>query len=332
MKKVKRTSLQDIANTIGITKMTVSRYLKDENLVAEPLRKKIQETIATLGYIPNRGPSILSKGKSQAIGVLFPSISNNIFEEVLSGIESVTEPANYQIMITHYAYSKELEEKRIASLLAFHVDGLILSESTHTDNTLRMIESSGVPVIEIMDTKTKPIHQAIGFDNSKAANEMTTLLLNKGYKNIGYVGAKGDLRDQLRQKGYEDAINESGLQPYVFRSPQFSSIKLGTEILEDILKVTPKIDAVICTNDDVAVGILLSCSKLNLKVPHDLAVTGMHGHDMGQLMSPALTSVVTPRFKIGEVAATQLLSRISGELEFERYIDLGYEINEGHSA
>jgi LacI family gluconate utilization system Gnt-I transcriptional repressor len=195
-----------------------------------------------------------------------------------------------------------------------------------------MIESSGVPVIEIMDTKTKPIHQAVGFNNSKAANDMTTLLLNKGYKNIAYVGAKGDLRDQLRQQGYEDAINKNGLLPYVFRSPQFSSIKLGTEILDDILKVTPRIDAVICTNDDVAVGILLSCSKRNLAVPHDLAVTGMHGHDMGQLMYPSLTSVVTPRFDIGKIAATQLLSRINGELEFERFIDLGYEINEGHSA
>lgn len=331
MKKIRRTTLQDIANTVGITKMTVSRYLKNETLVAEPLRIKIKKAILTLGYIPNRGPNILSKGKSNAIGVLFPSISNHIFEEVLRGIESVMEPAGYQIMITHYSYSKELEEKRIASLLAFYVDALILSESCHTKNTLRMIESSGVPVIEIMDTKTQPIHQAVGFDNSMAAKEITNLLINKGYKSIAYIGAKGDLRDLLRQKGYEEAINESGFKTCVFRSPQFSSIKLGTEILDDILAVRPRIEAAICTNDDVAVGILLGCKKRGLKVPQDIAITGMHGHDIGQLFSPMLTSVVTPRFKIGEVAATQILARLNGIENFEPFIDLGYKISQGES-
>lgn len=331
MKKVKRTSLQDIANTIGITKMTVSRYLKDENLVAEPLRIKIKETIATLGYIPNRGPSILSKGKSQAIGVLFPSISNHVFDEVLRGIESVTEPAGYQIMIAHYAYSPELEEKRISSLLGYYVDGLILSESIHTSNTLRMIDTSGVPVTEIMDTCTPPIQQAVGFDNLAAAKQMTLNMLEKGYKNIAYVGAKGDTRDLLRQQGYEEAVLSYQLTPLIFRSPEFTSIRLGSEILDDILSVVPKVDGVICTNDDVALGMLLSCKKKGIKVPTELGITGMHGHDMGQLYSPALASVITPRFLIGQVAAQQLLARIDGLEEIETYIDLGFTLNDGES-
>lgn len=329
--KPKRTSLQDIADVVGMTKMTVSRYLKNPDLVAPSSRTQIETAINKLGYIPNRAPNILSKGKSYAIGVLFPSISNHVFDEVLRGIESVTEPAGYQIMIAHYAYSEQLEEKRIGSLLSFHVDGLILSESAHTQNTLRMLDGSGVPVTEIMDTRTPPIQQAVGFDNQEAAKQMTLRMQSKGYQNIAYIGAKGDVRDLDRQKGYVRAVKTSGQEPIVFRSPEFTSTRLGSEILDDILAIQPKIDAAICTNDDVAIGMLISCKKKGLRVPEDIAITGMHGHELGQLTSPKLASVFTPRFKIGQVAAQQLLLRIKGASDFETYIDLGFDINEGES-
>lgn len=331
MSKTKRTSLQDIADVVGMTKMTVSRYLKNPSLVKASSGMVIEEAINRLGYIPNKAPNILSKGKSSAIGVLFPSIANHVFDEVLRGIESVTEQAGYQIMIAHYGYSQTIEEKRVASLLAYHVDGLILSESVHTQNTHRMIASSGVPVTEIMDTSNRPIQQSVGFDNAEATAQMTKTLLNKGYQNIAYVGAKGDVRDLLRQKGYEEAVIAHGHSPLVFRSPEVSSIRLGSEIIEDILQVKPRVDAVICTNDDVAMGLLLSCTKKGLAVPQDLAITGMHGHEMGQLYTPQLASVITPRYKIGQVAAQQLLARIDGVCTFESYIDLGFEINEGGS-
>lgn len=331
MSKMRRTTLQDIADIVGMTKMTVSRFLKDPNLVAESSRKDIQTAIDKLGYIPNKAPNILSKGRSHAIGVLFPSISNHVFDEVLRGIESVTEPAGYQIMIAHYAYSPELEEKRISSLLGYHIDGLILSESVHSPNTHRMIKSSGVTVTEIMDTCTPPIQQAVGFDNLAAAKQMTLNMLEKGYKNIAYIGAKGDIRDLLRQQGYEEAVLSYQLTPLIFRSPEFSSIRLGSEILDDILSIEPKVDGVICTNDDVAMGVLLSCKKKGIKVPAELGVTGMHGHDMGQLYSPALASVITPRFLIGQVAAEQLLARIDGLQNIETYIDLGFTLHDGES-
>ena len=76
--------------------------------------------------------------------MLLPSLTNQVFAEVLSGIESVTEPAGYQTMLAHYGYSDKVEEQRIASLLSFHVDGLILSESCHTERTLNRITSYNV--------------------------------------------------------------------------------------------------------------------------------------------------------------------------------------------
>ena len=137
--KKKRPTLQDVADIVGVTKMTVSRYMRDPSQVSVSVQSKIARALDTLGYIPNRAPDILSNAKSQAIGILLPSLTNQVFAEVLRGIESVTEDRGYQTMLAHYGYSPQMEEQRIASLLSYNVDGLILSESYHTPRTLKML-------------------------------------------------------------------------------------------------------------------------------------------------------------------------------------------------
>ena len=116
--KNKRPTLQDVADQVGVTKMTVSRYLKVPALVSAAAQEKIAIALDQLGYIPNRAPDLLSNAKSKAIGVLVPSLTNQVFAEVIRGIESITEKAGYQTMLAHYGYSADVEQERIASLLS----------------------------------------------------------------------------------------------------------------------------------------------------------------------------------------------------------------------
>lgn len=116
--KKKRPVLQDVADLVGVTKMTVSRYLRNPEQVSEALRGKIAVALDELGYIPNRAPDILSNATSRAIGVLLPSLTNQVFSEVLRGIESVTDSFGYQTMLAHYGYKPEMEEKRLESMLS----------------------------------------------------------------------------------------------------------------------------------------------------------------------------------------------------------------------
>ncbi len=152
----RRPTLQDIADLTGVTKMTVSRYLRDPQTVAEGTRERIAAAVEELGYIPNRAPDILSNATSRAIGILIPSLSNQVFSAVIHGIEAVTRPAGYQTLLAHYGYSPEREEEQIASLLSYNVDGLILSDSRHTERTRKMIATAGIPVVETMDLPPTP--------------------------------------------------------------------------------------------------------------------------------------------------------------------------------
>ncbi len=331
MNKRKRPTLQDIADHLGITKMTISRYLRNADSVAPETQAKIAAAIEQFGYIPNRAPDILSNAKSRAIGVLLPSLTNQVFADVLKGIESVTDKAGYQTMLAHYGYSLEKEEKRIESLLSYNVDGLILSENHHSERTLKMLEVANIPVIEIMDTNDVGIQQVIGFDNIAAAQAMVETIINRGHKNVVYFSARMDKRTQLKMQGYEQAMRKHGCEPYSLITEEPSSFTLGAEQLRQILRERPETDGIFCTNDDLAIGALFECQRLGIKVPKQIAIAGFHGHDVGQSLTPQLASVITPRLEIGKTAAQELLNRLNNIPQQSSIINLGYHIHLGES-
>ena len=329
--KQKRPTLQDIADHLGMTKMTVSRYLRNPDSVAKDTQQRIAAAIEQFGYIPNRAPEILSNAKSKAIGVLLPSLTNHVFADVLKGIEQVADIAGYQTMLAHYGYSVKKEEERIESLLSYNVDGLILSENYHSLRTLKMIEIANIPVIEIMDSSQAGIQQVIGFDNVAAAQAMVETMIQRGYKNIVYFTARMDKRTQLKMQGYEQAMKKYGLEPYNLITEAASSFTLGGKQLRKILEERPETHGVFCTNDDLAIGALFECQRLGIAVPQQIAIAGFHGHDVGFSVTPQLATVMTPRLEIGKLAAQELLARLNDEPLKEKIIDLGFKIHLGES-
>ncbi|QLB15848.1 transcriptional regulator [Mannheimia granulomatis] len=332
MTKPKRPTLQDIAIHLGITKMTVSRYLRDPNTVARNTGAKIAEAIEQFGYIPNRTPDILSNAKSRAIGVLVPSLTNQVFADVIKGIEQITDEAGYQTMLAHYGYSEKKEEQRIESLLSYHIDGIILSENHHSPRTLKMLEVAHIPVIEIMDSSEIGIQQAVGFDNFSAAQAMVEAMIARGSRHIVYFGARMDKRSQLKMQGYAYAMQKNGLVPNSITTEEHSSFTLGAKQLQQALVQFPGIDGIFCTNDDLAIGALFECQRLGISVPKQIKIAGFHGHDVGQSLTPQLASVITPRLEIGRVAATELLKRLNGVPQQSTIINLGYQIYLGESV
>ncbi|MGC6745719.1 hypothetical protein ACP0HM_20880 [Escherichia coli] len=95
-------------------------------------------------------------------------------------------------MLAHYGYKPEMEQERLESMLSWNIDGLILTERTHTPRTLKMIEVAGIPVVELMDSKSPCLDIAVGFDNFEAARQMTTAIIARGHRHIVYLGARLD--------------------------------------------------------------------------------------------------------------------------------------------
>jgi LacI family gluconate utilization system Gnt-I transcriptional repressor len=329
--KPSRPTLQNIADRVGITKMTVSRYMRDPESVSKTTRNKIAVVAEELGYIQNRAPIMLSKSASKVIGVLLPSLSNQVFSSFTQGVEVVTNAQGYEIIIAHYSYDEDIEERKIAFLLSYQVDGLILTSSSHTKRALKMIKTAGIPVVEAMDLPENPIDMAVGLDHKKAAYTAVQTMINKGLKNISYFGARLDNRTTLRMQGYDKAMEEAGLKKHHTLTHQHSSFTLGNELLSRALSECPELDGVFCTNDDIAIGIILACKERGIKVPEELSIIGFNAFDIGQAISPRLTSVSTPRYQIGEKSAQLLLSSLAGETAERNVYDLGFTLERGDS-
>ena len=327
--KHKRASLQTIANHVGTTRMTVSRCLRAPETVSEPLRQRIQAAVAELNYLPNRAPKLLSQARSNSIGVLVPSVSNQVFSDVLAGSIDAAEAADYRTIIAHYGYDKRQEERNVAALLSYNADALILSDRDHTDDTLRMIEAAGVPVIEVMDSRLPPLQQAVGYDNQAAAEDMVEAMIAEGRQHIVYLALRLDERTLQREVGYRTAMERHGLTPETLRSAQKSSFSVGASLMGELIETLPRCEGVFCTNDDVAVGAYFECLARGVRVPEAVRIAGFHGLDVSRALRPALASVLTPRYRIGQTAVTELLRRVEGDEISRTLIDLGYRITFG---
>ena len=312
--------------------MTVSRYMRNPDSVAQATRQKIAEAIDTLGYIQNRAPSMLSRASSKAIGIVIPSLSNQVFASLVQGIESITGERGYDTLLAHTGYDAATEEEKIATLLSYQVDGLILTETHHTPRTLQMLAQAGIPVVEAMELPPAPIDIAVGLDHRQAAYTAVNRLISSGCEHIAYLAARLDTRTLLRRDGYHAAINEAGLTAMVIETSASSSFSVGRDLMNESLAKYGTTDGIFCTNDDLAVGAMLCCLDYGLQVPQDIRIIGYNGLDIGQTVTPALTSVRTPRFDIGQHSARLLLDTLAGLPIKQKTIDVGFDFTAGDSA
>ncbi len=322
----RRPSLQDIADQVGTTRMTVSRCLRAPQSVSEPLRKRILETAERLSYLPNRAPALLKQSRSRSIGVLVPSVTNQVFSDVLGGIIDEASSADYGAMILHYGYDSDVEERCVATLLMNNADGLVMSDRNHTEATLRMIKASGVDVVEIMDTRLPPLQQAVGYDNHAAAFEIVSQMIAAGHERVVYLAVRLDERTRQREQGYQEAMEHHGLEPVTLERAQKSSFTVGATLMAELLDARPDTQGVFCTNDDVAVGAFFECQRRGIGILDQVMIAGFHGLDVGQAIDPKLATVLTPRYQIGQVGARELLARIDGADLYSSIVDLGYTI------
>ncbi|WP_421550744.1 LacI family DNA-binding transcriptional regulator [Kluyvera intermedia] len=328
--KAQRITLDDIATLAGVTKMTVSRYLRTPEKVKPETAERIASVIEEVGYQPDADNPAISSNIVPRIGVLIPSFNNQIFADVLSGIESVTTAHGYQTLVVNYDYDSQREEEQIATVLALNVKALLLTESVHTLRAEKYLKAAKIPVAEVMGLSDNAGRINVGFDNYRAGFDMTAMLLASGKKQIIYFGSMSDIRDEQRYAGYCKAMEEAGFTVGRIAPNKVSSVSIGTGMMTLARQMYKEMDAILCTNDDLAVGVLQECLASGISVPQEMAIAGFHGLEIGQIVSPRLASVLTPRFEMGKVATEILIKKIKGLPTIEK-VDLHYRLSMGET-
>lgn len=329
-----RATLADVASLAGVATMTASRAISQPEQVSELLRARVAAAVAELGYVPNRAARSLATAQSNVIVVLVPSLSNAVFTAVLAGIEDALQKDGYQILIGNTKYSDAEEEKLLNIYLQSQPAGILLSGLTHSAKVTQLLASAHMPIVSMMDLADSADRYSVGFSQSQAGYTMTRYLIEKGRKRIGFMGAQLDERTLKRAEGYRQAMREAGL--YDARLEMMvadpSTIALGAELVGRMLAVTPDCDAIFCCNDDLAHGAIYQCQRRGIAVPERLAICGFNDLPASAWMNPSVTTIATPRYKVGFEAASLLRAIIHGETPPQTRIDLGFTLMARESA
>jgi len=192
-----------------------------------------------------------------------------------------------------------------------------------------------VPVVQIMELIMDPLDMNIGFCHWQAGYDVAKHLMDEGYTEIGFIGARMDPRVQQRMQGYIKALQDVGKfqKNFIATTPEPSSIAVGGELFKSLLATTNGVvDAVFCANDDLALGALFESQRMNIKVPDDLALCGFNDIEASHFVNPSLTSVQVGRYEMGVRAAEMVLERLNGIMDGPKVVDTGYQIKKRQST
>ncbi|WP_460082510.1 HTH-type transcriptional regulator GntR [Roseibium sp. LAB1] len=327
MSNLKKT-IADVAREAGVSAMTVSRALRDPGKVSTKTLTKIREVVDRLGYVPDPAASALATGKTNVIGVIVPSVTNNVFSDVMRGIYEAAEGSKWQIQLGNSRYSPLEEESLVRTFLSQRPAGLVLSGLDQSEDTARLLEAADCRIVQIMECGPAPYDMMVGFSHVEASAAATRHLLAAGYRRPGYIAARLDPRSQRRLAGFRGEAEKAGVfdPGRIVTTPRPSTVTLGCELVADLLSKAPETDAILCNNDDLALGALFECQRRAIRVPDDMGICGFNDLEMMAAANPPITSVRTFRLDMGRDAFRMLAGALAGVEPEQPLVDLGYEV------
>ena len=325
-------TLRDVAMLAGVAPITASRAINTPNQVSPDVLRKVQEAVQRTGYVPNRMAGGLASSRSRLIAAVVPSTVVSVFMETIESLNATLFDAGYQLMLGQSGYSAEREEVLLEAIIGRRPDGIFLTGILPPGKARTRLMASGIPVIETWDLTPTPIDMLIGFSHSDIGREVAQFLMSKGYQKFAIVRAEDERADR-RTLAFQEALAQQNLAPaFVVNVGASRSLKSGREAMARILTEAPGLEAVFCSSDLLALGVMTEARARGMSVPDDIAVMGFGDVPFVADMVPALTTVRINGEKIGTLAAHSLMERAEGRAVSPRIMDVGFSIIERDST
>jgi len=309
-------TLDDVARAAGVSAATVSRCLNNPEIVRPVLKAKVEAAIRALDYVPHGAARSLASRRSRMIGAIFPSLSSDLFGGALEALQNEVNRAGYTLVVASSSYEVEREVEHIQKFLAAGVDALMLVGGARGPEVYRAIQRKKIPYVLTWVSQAEGGHPCIGFDNEAAAHAVARHLLDIGHRRIAVIsGALADNdRAAARVAGIEAALADRGLKlepGHIIECP--FGLEEGRQAFRQVMALEPRPTAVICGSEPFAYGAIFESEALGLTVPQDVSVTGFDDMWLASHITPALTTVRTPREGIGAQAGRYLFAVLNGE-------------------
>lgn len=326
--------MRDVAKSVGMSPMTVSRALREDRTVNEQTRSKVREAAKALGYVYDSTAQAFRTQKSGFVAVTLPSVNNANFADTFRSLTNGLDAVGIQLLLGSTNYLVDREEDLVRQLLARNPEALVLTGGNHTDATRDLVQSRGLPVIEMWDLPSDPLGHVVGFSNKDGMAQMVDHLVETGRRRLAFVGAAEgtDSRGAARRAGAVEAARKHGLPEVdvIDAGPAPISMRHGVQFIEDLGAKISQYDAILCVSDPVAFGCLSAAQRLGIRVPEDLAITGFGNFEVASVCTPRITTVDAHAADIGRQVTSVLGKIMAGQVaETPEFIDVGTRLVRG---
>lgn len=321
-------TLRDVAKLAGVAPITASRAVNTPNQVSPEVRQKVLDAVHRTGYVPNRMAGGLASSRSRLIAAVVPSTVMSVFMETIESLNGALFDAGYQLMLGQSGYSAEREELLLEAVVGRRPDGIFLTGIMAPGKGRARLLASGIPVVETWDLTPTPIDMLIGFSHSDIGREVATFLMGKGRRHFAMVQAN-DERAYRRANAFAETVALSGHhEVFVVDVGASRSLKSGRDAMTRILAEAPNVDAIFCSSDLLALGVMTQARTQGVAVPERMAIIGFGDVPFVADMVPALSTVRINGADIGQQAARFLIERAEGRPVNPRIVDMGFSIVE----
>jgi len=322
-KKARATlTIYDVASRAGVSIASVSRVLNGLGSPRAETRERVMQAVRELSFVPDGAARALSNGLKEVVGVVFRRGGEELFEgedesflfiDVINrGIEVGAQRRGFDLLISSVGFNDDNVAARIAAL-AGKADGLILHD--------RMLSAVGiarladmVPVVTLAGSPT-PASLNVRCDNEFGIRALVRhMVIDHGYRSLGYVTGRADSPDnRTRLRAFEAEAVAAGAE--IETGPAWQgnySAAGGANVVASLLNAGRKLPrAILCANDQTALGVMHALAQRGIRVPQDVAITGFDDVPVARHLHPPLTTIRQPMQELGAKAFEILYSRIS---------------------
>lgn len=314
--------MSDVAKLANVSPATVSRVLRQPELVSEETKRKVLGAIKEVNYQPHLIARQFRTKETKIILVVVPDITSPFFSKVLRGIEHTAVENGYQVILGDTENIIEREREYIDLLYQKQVDGMVLltarSDKTHLEKI-----SNQFPMVlacEYIDGLEIP---TVSIDNVSSARKVTEHLIKLGHTKIAHIsGPMNVILSRDRFRGYEQAMMSYALNiDSAFIQEGDFSIESGYNQMIKLLSLENAPTGVFVFNDEMALGAIKAVKDSGTKVPEDIGIVGFDNLNIATMFEPYITTIDQPKYEIGKKAMNLLLKLMKGEsLQKKRFV------------
>lgn len=311
----KRLSIVDIANKLNISKTTVSFILNGrakEKRISEELVERVLKFVEEVGYKPNSLAKSLRTGKSNIIGLMVENISDHFFANIARYIEDRAYKNGYKIIYCSTDNDAAKTKDLIAMFRDRHVDGYIIAPPVGVENDIAELIKDELPVV-LFDRYFPAIDSSyVVIDNMNSTYNATRYFIDQGYKKIAFITFEShQTQMQARMDGYEKALKEHNLTPYIKEVVFNQDAQDIIEPITDFFEKNKDFDAILFGTNRIGVCGLKVLHNMGIRVPDDVAVISFDDYDVFELYSPSITAIAQPIEEIADNIITILLNKLN---------------------